>query len=113
MSDPLDDASRSLIERIDTELRRPPQTAGTHLVGGITKIGSKLEAFLALANGSLQNARDLGAHDALTGPASRGDWSTVARHLGALPSDERDLYRTLARAASRLADRPFPPDLDR
>ena len=94
--------------------------ASNHLVALIGQVerlaqqlGVPLEAFLALANGSLQNARDLGAHDALTGPASRGDWSTVARHLVALPSDERDLYRALARAASRLADRPFPPDLDR
>lgn len=46
MTTSLDVASRELLERLDTEDARPPETAGTHLVGGLTKIGAKLEALL-------------------------------------------------------------------
>jgi hypothetical protein len=46
VTDMLEKASRELLERLSTELARPQGTAGTHLVGGLTKIGSKLEALL-------------------------------------------------------------------
>ena len=46
MTDALEAASAKLLARLDTEGRRPPTTPGTHLVGGITKVGSRVEAFL-------------------------------------------------------------------
>jgi predicted short-subunit dehydrogenase-like oxidoreductase (DUF2520 family) len=69
------------------------------------------EAFLDLASGSLRNVASLTAREALTGPVARGDWATVAKHLAALPDDERELYVALARAAARLANRAWPDEL--
>lgn len=58
---------------------------------------------------TLDNIRDIGAAAALTGPASRGDTSTIDAHLSALPDSEHELYRSLAREAARLAGRdPYP-----
>lgn len=76
-----------------------------------TSIGMPLDAYLDLADATLANVRDLGPADALTGPVARGDWETVRRHLAALPDDEREPYRALARATARLADRPWPEGL--
>jgi predicted short-subunit dehydrogenase-like oxidoreductase (DUF2520 family) len=53
------------------------------------------------------NALLLGPRRALTGPVARGDAGTLARHLRALPPDDRALYRALAIATARLA--PLPP----
>jgi predicted short-subunit dehydrogenase-like oxidoreductase (DUF2520 family) len=71
-------------------------------------IGVPAEAYLDLARASLENVAHLGAAAALTGPVSRGDWDTVARHLEALDEAERGLYRALAESAARLAARPLP-----
>lgn len=67
-------------------------------------IGVPLEAYLALARGALDDVEAVGPHAALTGPVSRGDWSTVSSHLAALPAEERPAYSLLADAARRLAD---------
>ena len=45
-----------------------------------------------------------------TGPAARGDWATIARHLEALDPAEADAYRAMARAARRLVDENGLPD---
>lgn len=58
--------------------------------------------YLPLMRGTLDNL-GLGAASALTGPVRRGDVATVQRHLAALSSEERTLYRTLGRAALSLA----------
>ncbi len=63
------------------------------------------EALLPLVRASVDNVEALGAGDALTGPVARGDADTVARHLDALPVDERATYRTLATEALRLRGR--------
>lgn len=68
------------------------------------RIGVPLEAYLDLARGSLQDVADVGPARALTGPVARGDRETVARHLAALPDDERALYAVLSAAAERLVD---------
>ncbi len=50
----------------------------------------------------------LGPRGALTGPAARGDWSTIRRHLRALRHEAPDLlpvYRALLDAMLRLAGR--------
>lgn len=72
-------------------------------------VGVPLDAFLALAAGSLANVAAVGPAAALTGPVVREDWATVARHLAALPPDERAAYRALAEQAARLAGVPLPP----
>lgn len=67
-------------------------------------IGVPFEAYVDLARASLENVAALGPAAALTGPVARGDWDTVARHLAALPPEEREAYRALAAAARRLVD---------
>jgi predicted short-subunit dehydrogenase-like oxidoreductase (DUF2520 family) len=75
-------------------------------------IGVPAAAYLVLARGAIDDVADLGAAAALTGPAARGDWATVARHLAALDPAERPAYRALADAARRLVDPGgLPPDL--
>jgi predicted short-subunit dehydrogenase-like oxidoreductase (DUF2520 family) len=55
------------------------------------------------------NFRALGARRALTGPAARGDWTTLERHLAALRKASPEsvpLYQELVRAMLRLAKEP-------
>ena len=54
-----------------------------------------------LLHAALDNALRLG-YAALTGPVSRGDAGTVAKHLDRMPSDAAPAYLALAR---RTADR--------
>lgn len=68
-------------------------------------VGVPMEAYLDLAADTLANVVELGAADALTGPAARGDEATIRRHLRALPADERRAYRGMVDAARRLAAR--------
>jgi predicted short-subunit dehydrogenase-like oxidoreductase (DUF2520 family) len=70
-----------------------------------TDAGVPFEAFLPLVRGTVDNVAALGPAAALTGPVARGDHETVARHIDALPADERDAYRALVREARRLAGR--------
>ena len=70
------------------------------LAGGI---GVPLDAYLDLAQGSLDDVRALGARVALTGPAARGDTDTIARHLHALPRAERTIYEAVVHECQRLA----------
>ena len=75
------------------------------LVGQVERVapeGVPLEAFLALARGTLDNVADLGPARALTGPVARGDWATVDRHLAALPEEERPAYEAMVAEARRL-----------
>jgi predicted short-subunit dehydrogenase-like oxidoreductase (DUF2520 family) len=65
---------------------------------GIEQPGRVLSPLLHAA---LDNALRLG-DDALTGPVSRGDAGTVAKHLDRLPADAVPMYLALAR---RTADR--------
>ena len=65
-------------------------------------VGAPVEAFLDLARGSLADVAALGPRDALTGPIRRGDTATVARHLDALPPEERPAYEAMAEEARRL-----------
>jgi predicted short-subunit dehydrogenase-like oxidoreductase (DUF2520 family) len=67
-----------------------------------SSVGAPVEAFLDLARGSLADVAALGARAALTGPVRRGDTATVARHLDALPPEERPAYEAMAREAGRL-----------
>jgi predicted short-subunit dehydrogenase-like oxidoreductase (DUF2520 family) len=65
-------------------------------------VGAPVEAFLDLARGSLADVAELGPKGALTGPVKRGDTATVARHLDALPVEERAAYQAMADEARKL-----------
>jgi len=64
-----------------------------------------LTALLPLLRGTAANLESLGLPAALTGPISRGDLITVAKHLEALESfpDVAAVYRTLAEATVPIA----------
>jgi predicted short-subunit dehydrogenase-like oxidoreductase (DUF2520 family) len=66
-------------------------------------VGLDLESFLPLTRAAVDDVASLGARAALTGPARRGDWATLSRHLDALPEDERSAYQAGAALATRLA----------
>lgn len=69
------------------------------------QVGVPLQAFLDMAQASLDDVSARGAAAALTGPASRGDLATLDAHRHALPASERALYDALASAAATLAGR--------
>lgn len=65
-------------------------------------IGVPLAAYLDLARTALDNVAALGPAAALTGPVTRGDTETIARHLAALPAEERPAYEAMLHEARRL-----------
>ena len=77
------------------------------LLGQVERVaraaGLDLESFLPLTRAAVDDVASLGAADTLTGPARRGDWATLSRHLDALPEDERTGYQAVAALATRLA----------
>ena len=57
---------------------------------------------------TVKNFVEVGGKGALTGPASRGDWSTINRHRAALRRVSPDLlpaYEALLRLMLRLSGR--------
>jgi predicted short-subunit dehydrogenase-like oxidoreductase (DUF2520 family) len=71
-------------------------------------VGLDLESFLPLTRAAVDDVAALGTSDALTGPARRGDWATLSRHLDALPESERAGYQAGAALATRLAQAGSP-----
>lgn len=63
------------------------------------------EAVVELAAGAVRRASERGTEGGLTGPVSRGDASTVERHLAELSASDRALYSVLARETLALARR--------
>lgn len=64
-----------------------------------------LEALLPLIRQMLDNYERLGPHAAWTGPVSRGDYATVAKHAAALrayPREFKESYAALALLAARV-----------
>lgn len=61
-----------------------------------------VRALLALVRQTLENFQRLGPGPAWTGPVSRGDYATVAKHVAALQSFPRE-YREAYAALSRLS----------
>ncbi len=55
--------------------------------------GLSVDAFLDLARAAIDDVARFGARNALTGPASRGDWATLERHLDAIDASEHAGYR--------------------
>jgi predicted short-subunit dehydrogenase-like oxidoreductase (DUF2520 family) len=69
--------------------------------------GVPLAAYLDLVRATVDNVADLGPAAALTGPAARGDWTTIERHLAALDDmdpAERGAYEAMVALARRLVD---------
>jgi len=66
-------------------------------------IGLDVQTFLGLTRAAVDDVGTLGPRAALTGPASRGDWSTIARHLDALEPSERAAYGAGVALALELA----------
>jgi predicted short-subunit dehydrogenase-like oxidoreductase (DUF2520 family) len=100
---PVDDDRRALYHAAAS-------IASNHLVallGQVERLARDLdvppEAYLDLVRATLDNVVELGPRRALTGPAARGDESTIRRHLRVLPPEERKAYRGMADAARRLA----------
>ena len=85
--------------------------ASNHLVallGQVERVGGQagvpLEAYLDLVRATVENVATLGPAPALTGPAARGDWPTIERHLAALDPSERPAYEAMMQSARRLVD---------
>lgn len=77
------------------------------LLGQVARVaagaGVPFDAFGPLVEASVANAFATDPATALTGPARRADWGTIARHLVALAPGERDAYLAGVRAARLLA----------
>ena len=89
--------------------------AANHLVallGQVARIaeaaGVPLDAYLPLVRATVDDVTAKGPAAALTGPIARGDHATVARHLAAIPAEERPAYEAMADQAARLV-RPTSP----
>jgi predicted short-subunit dehydrogenase-like oxidoreductase (DUF2520 family) len=82
------------------------------LLGQVERVaaaaGLDLEAFLPLTRAAVDDVAALGPRQALTGPAMRGDWDTLSRHLDALPARERAGYQAGAALATQLAQSVTP-----
>ncbi len=78
------------------------------LLGQVERVaaaaGLDVETFLGLTRAALEDVAELGPRAALTGPAARGDWATLARHRDALAPEEWAAYNAGAALAVRLAD---------
>jgi len=78
---------------------------------GFTRRGAS-QALLPLIRQMLDNYERLGPRAAWTGPLSRGDYATIAKHVKAMrrfPSEFRDAYAALALLSARvLADKRAP-----
>ena len=61
------------------------------------------EAYANLIQGTLDSVATIGSKKSLTGPAVRGDLSTIQSHLDALPQSEKFLYSCLSEAAQKFA----------
>ena len=84
--------------------------AANHLVAVLGQVervaaaaGLGVDAFLPLAATALQDVADLGPAAALTGPAARGDETTLARHRAALAPEEVPGYDAGVALVRRLA----------
>jgi predicted short-subunit dehydrogenase-like oxidoreductase (DUF2520 family) len=59
--------------------------------------------YLPLLGGAVANLTSLGPAASLTGAVRRGDVQTLQAHLDALSGEDRELYKTVGRAAVALA----------
>ncbi len=78
------------------------------LLGQVERVagraGLPLDAFLDLTRAVVDDVARVGPAAALTGPAARGDWATLARHRDALDATERPAYNAGVVHARRLVE---------
>lgn len=65
-------------------------------------------ALAPLLSGNMAKLVEQGAERALTGPMERNDMTTVARHLGVLKNEQREIYRLLSMSLLEIASRKHP-----
>lgn len=86
------------------------------LLGQVERVaasaGLELETFLGLTRAAVEDVSRRGPRRALTGPAARGDWATIARHRDALSPAERPGYNAGVALAMRLAGNPVDASPD-
>ena len=106
----LEGRSFTVTDRQRAEYHAAAAIASNHLVALLAQVERiaasvdvPFEAYLDLVRATVENVAALGAAEALTGPAARGDEATIARHIDALPAEERELYEMLADACRKLA----------
>lgn len=65
-----------------------------------------IKAITPLMDNTLENIRQMGVKDALTGPIARGDVNTIAKHLKTLDSmpEILSLYKILGKEAVQIAE---------
>ena len=73
------------------------------VAGSVSSRNAARRALADLAASVLANLAERGPIEALTGPAVRSDWETVAGHLQQLGPETGEIYRTLTRRMLRLA----------
>jgi predicted short-subunit dehydrogenase-like oxidoreductase (DUF2520 family) len=107
----VDDSSRAAYHAAAT-------IAANHVValmGQVERVagaaGLPLDAFSGLVRAAVDDAMALGPGAALTGPAARGDWGTIARHRAVLSgmaqgSSELEAYDAMVDLARRLVGEP-------
>lgn len=62
----------------------------------LESIGSDFSVMRPLIDATFRKAVTYGPKDSLTGPARRGDAKVIARHLGELSGDTKEIYRLLS-----------------
>lgn len=92
--------------------------ASNHLVALTAQVqrlaeqaGVPPDAYWQLMEASLANVIATDPATALTGPAARGDWNTIRKHLATLDRRDRRLYLALMAEAATLATQALPDDL--
>ena len=61
----------------------------------------------ALIENNIQNIKNKGFTDALTGPVERGDVGTLRRHLNVIPREDLELYRRLSMNLAQLSEKKY------
>lgn len=64
-------------------------------------------ALMPLIENSIQNIKNKGFTDALTGPVERGDVGTLRRHLNVIPREDLELYRRLSMNLAQLSEKKY------
>lgn len=74
--------------------------------GYLTDLGlsenEAFEALLPLINGNINNIKNKGYIESLTGPISRGDVSPIKKHLSVLKDEDIEIYKILSRNLLKL-----------
>lgn len=67
-----------------------------------------LEALLPMVENNLNNLKNFGFINALTGPVERNDLGTVMKHLQVIDPNDADLYKVLSKKLLELAIKKHP-----